>query len=844
MYRIAAVYKRNTIVFAIWCEEEFNSDVSLQFENLFFYPGCIKLEPACKSSELEEKLSDVVDISKLSWFKISSHDVGFYSEGNVYLVKEKGETCIEWHDELTALDLNYIQSMQVFKKRFAFHGCRHFDRNTQLYISKNTLQNRDSIDFEIFASSLVVYSFSVFETGLTNEISSNLKNELEDAISKAEKLEVPENFTTLSSRTNGLSVTLSLTCVLMLLNFIRNDFLSVIRIGKWISIKVNSHFFLLYYGPNLSRCASLSTASALILKDNDELDYFKKVLDVTCLNINGYLKNTYYIKKTPEIWVAESRESFEIRDFVKSTVESKSEDGQKYLAIFNRVSRIERKDIMNLIATTHLEDIFDSQWYLEAYADVALSGIDALQHFQEFGYKEGRLPCRLISYELEKELWVNWDSPEIYIKELKDIAENNDTIESSYAAFALGRWFSTFEQWSESLYFLELKQSNSIPYPEGLNYDLLLLTTYIKNQKFSCVWKYLNKYFTDSSLKADICYVVSNVLGEMSCVKSMSSSSSNEQARLRWINHKWKEVGLASIRFSNKKDYALFDRIEVSGECIHSTELTNKKTSVSVIVPVFNAESYITTSLKSILNQTLFSHDSLTVEVIVVDDASTDNTYELVKQLAIKHDVIKLIKHEINQGAYAARNLGLHHSKGDFITVQDADDWAHPQKLEKQLIELLTNDDLKATCSCWVRADNNLIFGTWRMDQSWVYRNISSLMIRREVFDNIGYWDEVRVEADTEFYHRMIKAFGSGSVRDVYSDVPLSFGRVLPTALTNTKETHLITQFSGLRSEYRKAAFAWHDKAKDIADLYIPYKGDIRPFKVPVNIIHGNFNNG
>ena len=101
------------------------------------------------------------------------------------------------------------------------------------------------------------------------------------------------------------------------------------------------------------------------------------------------------------------------------------------------------------------------------------------------------------------------------------------------------------------------------------------------------------------------------------------------------------------------------------------------KDLVSVIIPTYNRAGLIARSAKSVLNQTYKN-----LELIIVDDGSTDNTEEVVKTL--DDERVIYIK-QTNQGACAARNNGIDHAKGEFIAFQDSDDVWHEDKLEKQI---------------------------------------------------------------------------------------------------------------------------------------------------------------
>lgn len=106
---------------------------------------------------------------------------------------------------------------------------------------------------------------------------------------------------------------------------------------------------------------------------------------------------------------------------------------------------------------------------------------------------------------------------------------------------------------------------------------------------------------------------------------------------------------------------------------------------ISVIIPTYNRESLITRSIKSVLNQTYTN-----IEVIVVDDCSTDNTEKVIKKIRDKR--LKYIKLEENRGACHARNVGIENATGDYIAFQDSDDVFHKNKLEKQLNNLIKNN--------------------------------------------------------------------------------------------------------------------------------------------------------
>ncbi len=100
---------------------------------------------------------------------------------------------------------------------------------------------------------------------------------------------------------------------------------------------------------------------------------------------------------------------------------------------------------------------------------------------------------------------------------------------------------------------------------------------------------------------------------------------------------------------------------------------------ISVIVPVYNCEKYIEQCLLSIINQT---HKNL--EVVVINDGSTDNSLKIISSIAAKDDRIKVHAHK-KLGLSVARNRGLAHATGDFISFIDADDYVQLDMFEKML---------------------------------------------------------------------------------------------------------------------------------------------------------------
>ena len=99
---------------------------------------------------------------------------------------------------------------------------------------------------------------------------------------------------------------------------------------------------------------------------------------------------------------------------------------------------------------------------------------------------------------------------------------------------------------------------------------------------------------------------------------------------------------------------------------------------ISILVAVYNAEQYLRQCLNSLVSQTFQD-----IEIICVDDASTDSSLSILKEYAVKDNRVKVVHLHENAGIAKARNTGLRISTGDFIAFVDSDDWLSEDACEK-----------------------------------------------------------------------------------------------------------------------------------------------------------------
>lgn len=113
---------------------------------------------------------------------------------------------------------------------------------------------------------------------------------------------------------------------------------------------------------------------------------------------------------------------------------------------------------------------------------------------------------------------------------------------------------------------------------------------------------------------------------------------------------------------------------------------------ISVIVPVYNCEKFLNNSIRSLIKQTIFDD----LEIIFIDDGSTDNSAGVIQKYVDQYINMKLIR-QCNKGVSVARNRGVEEAKGEYIAFFDADDIAHNTLYEK-LLKLLTQNDADMSC--------------------------------------------------------------------------------------------------------------------------------------------------
>ncbi|MDX9856115.1 MAG: glycosyltransferase [Candidatus Moranbacteria bacterium] len=244
---------------------------------------------------------------------------------------------------------------------------------------------------------------------------------------------------------------------------------------------------------------------------------------------------------------------------------------------------------------------------------------------------------------------------------------------------------------------------------------------------------------------------------------------------------------------------------------------------VAVIMTCYNSAKYIEKSIDSILNQTYKN-----LELIIVDDCSTDNSIKLIEGIKKRDNRVKLIKNKFNRGTYWSKNFAILFSDADFITTQDSDDTSNASRIELQIKKLLNNNADVATCN-YIRVDGK---GKKILNRG-VYERVALIgtMFRKEVFSKVGYFDSVRYAADAEMNERIVRVYPKDKIVNVSKPLYIALDRAESLTRSESKidlskkecnegGQEDLSFLSQERQDYVKNYRKWHNNTND---LYMPF---------------------
>ena len=181
---------------------------------------------------------------------------------------------------------------------------------------------------------------------------------------------------------------------------------------------------------------------------------------------------------------------------------------------------------------------------------------------------------------------------------------------------------------------------------------------------------------------------------------------------------------------------------------------------VSVIIPTHNRKELLERAVNSVLEQTWSA-----VELVIVDDASDDETPAYLDQLQKDHDRIQVISNSESEGAAVSRNIAIQHASGEFITGLDDDDYWRPTRIERLMEEF--EEGFSAVCS-YDRMVMNEREAVWRKptmithDDLLYYNQVGNqVLTKKEFLEELGGYDEELPSAqDYDLWIRLTRQFG------------------------------------------------------------------------------------
>ncbi len=211
---------------------------------------------------------------------------------------------------------------------------------------------------------------------------------------------------------------------------------------------------------------------------------------------------------------------------------------------------------------------------------------------------------------------------------------------------------------------------------------------------------------------------------------------------------------------------------------------------VSVIIPAYNIEDYIGRCLDSVCSQTYKN-----LEIIVVDDGSSDCTAQILDGYKEKDHRVKVI-HKENGGVSSARNEGIDVASGDYIGFVDGDDWIDP-KLYEVLVEMIEENADIAHCGYQMVFPNRIdyYYNTGKRKIQTTQEGLKDLisgemiepalynkLYRKELFNNIRLNENLKINEDLEVNYKLFKK----SKKSIYCDLPLYSYMIRKNSATNS----------------------------------------------------------
>lgn len=241
---------------------------------------------------------------------------------------------------------------------------------------------------------------------------------------------------------------------------------------------------------------------------------------------------------------------------------------------------------------------------------------------------------------------------------------------------------------------------------------------------------------------------------------------------------------------------------QVYAACVSLPPLTGSLPKVSLLMTTHNVAKYVEAAITSVLRQSWPN-----LELIVVDDASADETWAILQRLQKSVANIQCRRLNSNLGTYFAKNYALQLAKGEYIFFQDGDDLSHPERV-RLLMLLLQQRGVVCVQGAYSRVE----FPSGRVmpiNGQTYKRGLVTLGVRRHVFEHIGYFNCTSKASDDEFFQRLQRWARESAGKIAALDLPLYYntfreGSLFADMICNdpVAEGHIEQQPSHDRQDY------------------------------------------
>lgn len=447
------------------------------------------------------------------------------------------------------------------------------------------------------------------------------------------------------------------------------------------------------------------------------------------------------------------------------------------------MSRISEKQISDLISSGQ----FDPEWYRASYPDVDATAIDPSVHYLRYGYRMNRNPGPSFSARFARVAYRMRPEHEPLARLAWMHRKTDGPVQPD------PRWILK----AASLVALAGDHARAIE-------------------------------LAQAHLPTDLAHTAHILQANAAIARA------DEPAWQGHVNAYLASYGVAPIRLEGSG--TLFERLGVD-----PLPPVTGGPLISVIMPAWNAEKTVHKAAQSILNQTWRN-----LELLIVDDGSTDATWSVLQKLAQADDRVKILRNKVNVGPYVSKNIALTQGRGEWITGHDADDWAHPQRLTNHVVAAQERT-LEASLAYMIRMQPSGHFGHigavtgFSLDGAARKASISCLFKRSALDQKLGYWDSVRFGADSEMIARAEKALGDRfAILPHISMICLD----LETSLTNHPE-HGVDKVKGIspvRANYRDSWSAWLTNGAAARPVFLPFPQELRRYAAADEMVVDNKN--